>query len=574
MYFDALTAAAVADELGEKIRGGFIQRLTLPGPGAVALEVYAHRQRYHLLLTSEVSHPRVGLVSQKPSAQPGLVTPFGLLLRKYVLDGVIEDVEQPAAERVIALSIAHRAEGLNTRVWLQAELMGRHSNLLLLDADKSTILESAKRVTPAMSSVRPILPKRPYLPPPPRQGVAPHRALPPDLQELARQAKPTSTLWQVLVSGVQGLSPLSAREVVYRAGGDSQTKASDWSDWPRLATELRRLTSLWATREWRPCTARVNDDVLAYAPYELTHLASEAELERYESVSAAIEQYGAGTASVVSHSQLRAQIVTALEKRADKVRQRLHSLQHEQSGANDAQRLMEDGQLVLAYSYSIEPGQERLDLEDRSIPLNPTLSASENAQRLFDEYKRRRRAGEDLPALIEEAERELARIEDYKVYAELTEGHAALSALRAEAVEVGVIRDGGVASGGSRKVAVPKIETLTAPDGTRIIVGKSAAQNARVLEAGASHDWWFHAREIPGGHVVARTGGAAPTEETLRIAAETAAYNSAARNAGAVEVVYCQLKDVRKIKGAGPGQVTYRNERSVNVQPKDRSESV
>ena len=94
-----------------------------------------------------------------------------------------------------------------------------------------------------------------------------------------------------------------------------------------------------------------------------------------------------------------------------------------------------------------------------------------------------------------------------------------------------------------------------------------------MLETGAPHDWWFHAREIPGGHVVARTGGAAPSDETLRMAAETAAYNSAARDSGSVEVVYAQLKDVRKIKGAGPGQVTYRNEKGVNVQPRDHARS-
>lgn len=567
MYFDALTASAIADELTATIRGGFVQRLTLPGPDSVALEVYAHRQRYQLFLTIEASHPRVGLVSERPTAQPGLVTPFGLLLRKYVLDGVIEDVEQPTAERVVALSIAHRAEGLNTKVWLQAELMGRHSNLLLLDGDRSTILESAKRVTREMSSVRQVLPKREYVPPPPREGLPPHRVLPADLERLASEAKPSAALSQVLVGGVVGLSPLAAREVVYRSSGDPQVKAGQWDDWPRLATELRRLTSLWATRDWSPCVARSAGSVLAYAPYELTHLASEAEIEAYKSMSAAVEQYGTGAASVVSHGQLRTHILSALEKRADRVRQRLHSLQREQSGADDAQRLMEDGQLVLAYAYSIEPGQSSLDLEDRSVLLDPTLSASENAQKMFDEYRRRKRAGDDLPALIEQAEAELARIEEYRTYAELADGHAALSALLVEAVEAGVVREG-APKGGPRKAPAPKMETLTAPDGTRILVGKSAAQNARVLETAAPHDWWFHAREIPGGHVVARTGGAAPSEETLRIAAETAAYNSAARSSGGVEVVYCQLRDVRKIKGAGPGQVTYRNERSVNVPPR------
>jgi predicted ribosome quality control (RQC) complex YloA/Tae2 family protein len=110
---------------------------------------------------------------------------------------------------------------------------------------------------------------------------------------------------------------------------------------------------------------------------------------------------------------------------------------------------------------------------------------------------------------------------------------------------------------------------FTAPDGTRVLAGKSAAQNARVLEAAAPADWWFHAREIPGGHVVARTGGAEPSPETVRLAAETAAGLSAARDSGSVDVVYTQLKHVRKIRGGGPGQVTYRNERAVRAEPRD-----
>ncbi len=570
MYFDALTAAAVADELVTTVCGGFVQRLSLPTPLSVALQVYAHRERHELLLTAEPVHPRVALVSERPTSQPGLVTPFGLLLRKYVLDGTIEEVEQPAGERVIALSIANRIDGLNTRVWLHAELMGRHSNLLLLDGERETVLESVKRVTPDMSSVRPILPKRPFVPPPPRKGLPPHRVLPDDLRQLASSSKPSASLWQSLVAGVSGLSPLSAREAVHRSTGDAETLVRDWEDWPRLAIEVRRLTSLWATRDWRPCVAASEEGVLAYAPYELTHLQAQSQLEFPESISAAMQRYGGSMAAVVSHGQLRNQLLATLEKRANQVRQRLDSLRRQQKGAEDAQRLMEDGQLVLAYAYAIEPGQESLELEDRTIKLDPTLSPSENAQELFDAYKRRKRAGEGLPALIEEAERELATIEEYETFANLAQGHAELTALRAEAAQEGVIsEEGGKAS--TRKPPPQKTETITAPDGVRILVGRSAAQNARVLDAGAPHDWWFHAREIPGGHVVVRTGGAEPSKDTLRIAAETAAYNSAARESGTVEVVYCQLKDVRKIKGAGPGQVTYRNERGVRVQPRDHS---
>ena len=569
MYFDALTAAAIGDEITAALRGGFVQKLSLPTPESVAIEVYAKRERRQLLLTAESRHPRVALLSERPTTQPGLVTPFGLLLRKYVLDGVIEEIRQPAAERIISLSIANTTDGLNTRVWLDAELMGRHSNLLLLDGNRTTVLESVKRVTPQMSSVRPILPKRPYTPPPPRKGLPPHRVLPDDLAALGTESKGSSSLWQMLVSGVSGLSPLAAREIVHRASGDAETKVHGWENWTALATETRRITALWATREWTACIARTPDGVVAYAPYELTHLAEEATLEPIETMSAAIESYGGSLASVVSHGQLRAQIVDQLEQQAERVRQRLASLERQRSGSDDAQGLMEDGQLVLAYAHSIAPKQQSLVLEDRTIALDPELKPAQNAQEMFDRYKRRKRAGQDLPPAIEEARRQIALLEEYKTYVALAEGHTELTQLRAELTAEGILREGAPGTKATRKPPTTKTETLIAPDGTRILVGKSAAQNARVIETGAPHDWWFHAREIPGGHVVARTGGADPSPDTLRIAAETAAYNSAARESGAVEVVYTQLRNVRKIKGAGPGQVTYRNEQSVNVQPKD-----
>ncbi|MDQ3856110.1 MAG: NFACT family protein, partial [Chloroflexota bacterium] len=279
MYFDALTTAAISDELAAHVLGGFVQRVVLPNRESIALEVYAHHERHQLLITIDPAHPRALLVSARPTAQPGLVTPFGLLLRKHVLDGVVEAIDQPAGERIVSLSIAKRHEGNNVTVWLHAELMGKHSNLMLLDAGRETVLESAKRVTPEMSSVRPILPKKPYLPPPARSGLPPHRVGPVELQDLVSTAKPTAALSQALVTGVAGLSPLAAREVAFRAGGDAQARAGDWTDWPALTRELRRLASLWATRDWQPCVARSDAGVVAYAPYELRHLEAAATLE-------------------------------------------------------------------------------------------------------------------------------------------------------------------------------------------------------------------------------------------------------------------------------------------------------
>lgn len=568
MYFDALTAAAVSDELKQTILGGFVQKAVLSGRDSVAFEVYMHHRRRYLLLDARGSDPRALLLSgNKPTAQPGLITPFGLLLRKYVLNGVVDAIEQPAGERIISLRVSKTFEDTRAVVWVQAELMGRHSNLLLLDESRQTVLESSKRVTPDMSRVRPVLPHKPYTPPPPREGIQPHRVTPQLLQEAVGASKGSTPLAQAIVRSVPGFSPISSREAIFRAGGDPDTKVSEWENWPALTNSIRELALLWATREWTPCVAEIEGGVAAYAPYELKHLREQAALDFPAGISEAIERYSGSSASIASHQQLRDQIIAALDKRAERLTQRLQSLQRERKGAEEAERLMEDGQMVLAYAYSIEPGATELALDDRKIALDPELTPAQNAQQMFDEYKRRRRAENDVPALMSDAQRKLDLVNDYRTYASLAEGYVELTQLRAEAIAAGVIRESSNGGKSTRKEAPGKLSSFMMPEGTRILVGKSAAQNAKVLDAGSPDDWWFHAREIPGGHVLARTGGRALTEEILRTASETAAWYSAYRNSPSVEVIYCQLRNVRKIKGSYPGHVTYRNERGINAKP-------
>lgn len=565
MFFDALTAAAVADELRATVLNGFVQKTVLPDAHSLALEVYRAGMRHHLLITIHPEHPRALLLDERPTPQPGLVTPLGLLVRKYVLDGVVNAVEQQAGERSIALSITKRSEGHNTTVWLAAELMGRHSNLLLLDEARGVVLDSIKRVPASMSRSRPVLPKQPYTPPPPRAGIQPHHATAQALE--AACGGRDVPLAQALVGAVAGLSPLAAREAVHRAGGAASATAAGWKDWSALAAGVLNLASLWSTHDWQPTIARTDTGIAAYAPYRLTHLSDAHTIERADTISRAIREYTGKPAHLVEHSQIRNRLLAGLEEHERKLRARLTALQGQQSRAGEAQQLMENGQLILGYSWQIGAGDSMLKVEGRAVQLDRSLSPAENAERLFEEYRKRRRAAQELPALLDEVTQQIEAVREFHLFVELAEGHAELTALQAEAQAAGLLpRSGGRTP--VRKPPPAQPLKLSSAEGVRILVGRSALQNERVLELGAPDDWWFHARGVPGGHVVARTGGREPSGDTLRLASQAAAYYSSARGGGNVEVVYCQLKHVRKVKGGSRAQVTYRNEKSLLAEPR------
>jgi len=568
MYFDALTTAAISDELEETIIGGFIQKLYIPNEGSLAFEVYNHRERLYLFISIEASHPRITLLPEKPPHNPDLVTPIALLLRKHALGARIEEIFQPVAERVIGLSIAKRSPELNSKHWLYAELMGRHSNLIMLDENRTTIVESLKRVTSDMSKVRVVLPKYPYIPPPARAGIHPNDLTRDKLGDILKSAKDDTPLWQLLVTKVVGISPLLGKEIAYRSTGDVEVKVSQIKDIYSVIQVVQDMVSLWRTRNWEPCIAVSNDKVLAYAPYRMFHLAEKAELRVLSSMSEAINAYQQAPARKESTGVAKTKLINDLQELLVRARQKVRSLQEQESNLASMEKLREEGETILSHLYEIQPGQAELVVGNQVIKLDPMLSPSENAQKRFEEYKRRKRALQEIPKLIEQAKLEVSTLEEALAFAQMSETDAEASQLRKELERSGILGGHRVESRQNRKPQnIPKIMSFSPFPGVKIMVGRSSIQNNHLLEQAKPDDWWFHARNLPGSHVVVRGNNPHLDESTIEIAAKTAAYYSSARDSSSVEVVYCPVRYVRKIKGAGPGQVTYRNEKSINVKP-------
>lgn len=563
MTFDALTLAAVRDELAAAILGGQVQRVALHGELTLSLEVYAQRSRRVLVCSAEPEAARVCLADERLPREGETPTPFLLLLRKYVREGRIARIEQPAYERVLRLTITKRdEEGIHGQVALIIEAMGRRSNAVLVDRD-GLILDALRRVGPTRNPRRPVLPRRPYADPPPQARLDPLDSA--SYAALPSEARPGEALAELLTRRLAGFSPLAAREVAYRMTGSADSAAGE-AGWARLRETVEDFLSPLQTHHWRPCLALREGRVVAFAPYRLTHLA-DVRIEEVASISRAVERGLTDAGAARTALPANRALVVAIDGLIGQAERKRAALARELEGAEQAERLRRAGEAVLANLTLIESEQAMLEFGGESIPLDPSLSPLENAQRLFREYRKARDAAKAVPERLGAAEHRLQQLEELRVLAEVADSPARQRAVREELDELRGARPAKAAGAGSTRTEGSVIRGRT-PEGLEVLVGTTGRGNEAVtFKLARPDDLWLHARGVPGAHVILRTGGADPPPASLRYAAELAARNSRARSAGKVEVDYTPRKHVRKIPSGPPGLVTYSGERTLAVQP-------
>jgi predicted ribosome quality control (RQC) complex YloA/Tae2 family protein len=484
-----------------------------------------------------------------------------------------------------------------TTVDLVIEVMGRLSNIILV-SDDGTVMEAVKRITPSINRYRTTLPNHRYVPPPPQEKREPRHVSPNILSvEMSRaaEAEPNAPAWQGLVAGFSGISPTLAREIVYGALGDVAIRAQEIATQPapleKIARELAGLLKLEETGAWEPTLAwrETSEGILRavdFAPYSLTHLEAQgARLEHFESISDATSHYFEALQSLGGHSALQVQAHAQLRELRLREERRLYALHEQLERAVSAEELRRKGEYLLAYMHTLEPGQTVLTLpeEELSIELDPSLSPVENAQSYFKEYGKARSAQEGLPELVRESEVRLAFLDELATSLDLAQSYDDIRAVQADIALAaspsagGKPQENGDSSGkqGKKGRAQKKQEKLPQPlrlrtqRGVPLLVGRTAQQNDAVtFRLAAPEDLWFHARNIPGSHVVLRVGGVEVSEEDIAEAAGIAAAYSASRNDAQVDVVYTEKRYVRKIANAPPGMVTYRNEQVIRVAPR------
>jgi predicted ribosome quality control (RQC) complex YloA/Tae2 family protein len=599
--YDALTIAAIVDEFNSRIVDGRIQQILQVDSLTIALEVYARRQRGWLVVSAHPEQARILLASRRVDGDAERITPLLLLLRKYARGGRVVAVSQPRHERTVQISIAkplypdnsdedpatddeHGDEPIDFALTeLYVELMGRRSNIILTNSD-GRILDAIKRVTPEMSRVRPIRPGADFVPPPPQDKADPLRVSAATLHDSAQASAELLPRW--LVSQFQAISPVLGREVAVRAELDPGRVASSLTldETERVQGALRATFAPLETGAWSPV---VYTEESGKADFFAIRMKSREHAEGvtttpFTSISDAAEAALAASASArpasgQRHAIRRDRLVQEIDEARTRVGSRLHSLHEQERRATEAEVWRRMGESIYVYISAIEPGQAELRTDEGlEIPLDRTLTASQNAQEYFERYRKAQSAEENLPALIDAADRELAYLDQLRSQAQISESYDEIEAVRLEWL------DWTASTPGAPRAARPKgarpAATARRPrefrteQGDRIFIGRTGPQNDAVtFDIGTPDDLWLHVRGMPGAHVILRSTGE-PHEQAIERAAALAAWYSDGRESTAVPVDVTERRHVRKIKGAGPGMVTYRNEYTVNVRPRSETD--
>lgn len=568
MYLDAFTISALVDEFLDTLVGGRVQDSLAVDQTGIGLEIYTNHRRQYLYLSADHLTPRVHLVPDK--LRRGLTTPplMVLLFRRYVEGGEITHISQPPWERILQFDV-EGAEGL---VSIIIEPMERRSNILLVQ--NGTIIDCMRRVGPDENRYRLSLPNHAYVPPPPQTGKHdPFTLTLADMVGIFEQNDdPKRKSQQVLSSRLLGISPLLAKEIIYRAGEDPNQKAAD-ADPEGLLEPLQTLMQPLSKRRWQPGVVETDQGVEAYSVYPVKSLPG---WHPVESANTALNAFYGAPVGEDAYNAAKIPVRDALHEAQTKVRAKLTSL--ERSLTDDAEReiLRHSGELILAYQYTIAKKQTELraqyhpDQPELVIALDPTLSPLENAQQYFTRYNKAKRALEDVPTLVDETRAELDYLVQLETDLALASNWSEIDEVQQVLQASGYWRGKTVKRmGGSGQSAPLK---LVNKDGYVLWVGRNSRQNETVtFKHGGGEDFWLHAHGVPGSHVVIRFDGRRIPDKLVDQAAAIAAYYSASRGEGKVLVDVTHCKYVRKIKGAGPGMVTYRNEQPRTVVPQSEA---
>lgn len=559
MAFDGITVAALVQELRDNLTGGRIAKIAQPEPDELLLTIKTPAGQRKLYISASASLPLIYLTDEN-KLSPMTAPNFCMLLRKHIGNGRITSISQPKLERIISLHIEHLNElGDLCEKKLIIEIMGKHSNIIFCD-DKDMILDSIKHVSAQMSSVREVLPERTYFIPDTMEKSDPLSVDVSSFMEILR-LKPVP-LGKAIYTSFTGISPVIAEDICFLAGLDSQLPASELDEDTFL--HLFRQFSYYMDDirgcHFHPCIYYDGTSPKDFGAVTLSHFSNYTKQE-FTSISEVLNTYYATKNTLTRIRQksadLRHVVQTALERNRKK-----YELQKKQlRDTENREKYKVYGELIHTYGYNLAPNSRELTAlnyytnEEITIPLDPTLTPAENAQKYFNKYNKQKRTFEALTELIQETADDIHYLESISNSLDIALTEADLIQIKEELMQTGYVR---------RKYTKKKEKITSRPmhyissDGYHMYVGKNNLQNEELTFSFANgNDWWFHAKGAPGSHVIVKTGGDELPDRTFEEAGRLAAYYSKNRGNDKVEIDYVEKKHVKKPNGSKPGFVVY-----------------
>lgn len=562
MAFDGVTIANVVKEMNDELIGGRLYKIAQPESDELLITVKTSTGQKRLFISAGASLPLIYLTdNNKPS--PMTAPNFCMLLRKHLQNGRIVSITQPGLERIIHIEIEHLDEmGDLCRKTLVIEIMGKHSNIIFCN-ENNMIIDSIKHVSAAVSSVREVLPGKPYFI---AQTQDKLDALTVEYSTFfeAITSKP-QPVFKALYGSFAGISPILAQELCYEAGidGEQPTAALNEEAYHRLFAAFEVMVNTIKSGRFSPNIAYTGSQPVDFAAIPLTMYTSGADKTvSYNSMSTLLESYYAEKNTLTRIRQksadLRRIVQTALERNVKKYDLQLRQMKDTEK--RETYRIY--GELLNTYGYSAQPGDKSLETinyytnEPITIPLDPTLTAIENAKKYFEKYNKMKRTYEALSELTKEVKEEIDHLETISAALDIALQEEDLVEIKEELTESGYIRR----KGGGKKIKITsKPFHYLSSDGFHIYVGKNNYQNDELtFKFATGNDWWFHAKGMPGSHVIVKTESAEELpDQTFEEAGRLAAYYSKGRGQEKVEIDYIQKKHVKKPGGAKPGFVVY-----------------
>lgn len=540
MSFDGFFLHHMVEELRTELLNGRIQKINQPFEQELVLQIRSNRKSHRLLLSA---HPVFGRIQLTESTfeNPAQPSTFIMVLRKYLQGAVIESIEQIENDRIVEITVSNKNEiGDHIQATLIIEIMGKHSNILLVDKSSHRILEVIKHIGFSQNSYRTLLPGATYIAPPSTEALNPFMVKDEKLFEILQTQELTAKNLQNLF---QGLGRDTATELERQLLND------------KLAT-FRNFFG----QETNPC---LTDKSFSCVPF------SSKTAENFDSLSQLLDVYYKDKAERDRVKQQASELIRRVENELQKNRQKLKKQEKELLATENAEEFRQKGELLTTFLHQVPNDQDQVILENYytnhpiTIALDKALTPNQNAQRYFKRYQKLKEAVKYLTDLIEETKATILYLESVETVLNQA-GLDEIAEIREELIQTGFIRRRQREKIQKRQ----KPEQYLASDGKTIIyVGRNNLQNEELtFKMARKEELWFHAKDIPGSHVVI-SGNLNPTDEVKTDAAELAAYFSKGRLSNLVQVDMIEVKKLNKPTGGKPGFVTYTGQKTLRVTP-------
>lgn len=549
MTFDGLFTHAMIHELNQTLQNGRVTKISQPYPNEVILTIRANRTNYPVLLSANPRYARFQ-ITQIPYTNPAVPTNFTMMLRKYLEGAKLLKIKQLDNDRVVYFEFLTRNElGDKLPLLLSAEIMGRYSNVILINQSTNKIIDTIKHVGMDQNRYRTLLPGATYRQPPTQNKENPFEQDSNTFEELIQKYPNREVLADNLLKQYQGISRDNALA---------------------LADKLHSSNNF--VQAFNDFLAMTEDPIPTMNGNNFSIFADNPNDKKFTTLSEMLDVFYHTKANRDRVQQQGGQLLHVIRKNLQRNKKKLKKLSNELKATENADEYRIKGEVLTTYLYQIKRGMTKITLpnfydnnKEITISLSNQLSPSQNAQKYFKKYQKLKNAVTFVNEQIELTKKEVAYLEEIQTQIELATP-ADLNDIKTELQQEGYIKKKQQKSKHSSRVKINKPESFIASDGTEILVGKNNLQNEKLtLHTAKKADIWLHAKNIPGSHVIIKSNN--PSDETLFEAAMLAAYFSKFRSSANVPIDYVQIKNIRKPNGSKPGFVIYEGQKTLTVTP-------